>query len=355
MNTCSVCGNSCGGTCDVCREKPCQNCCKNPCIRWGFDGCFLRGRCADGTELDPLNLCNWLKSHESCTTFRLVTKTTMNDSYMEFLNECDESHKIYVCDFLSLASITCLGDVETTKEGAKSCDIMVFDPCCGSPCDKYPKGKWTNYHIPDAGDCVLEPDAEGYYHVLVKNDCGCIKECKIFVQSKVWEWSLRDSWPDDPDWPWSVGAREGENSEVIDLLLDKNCDMFGKADLEVTFQYSYGIQSIGTDGIQQYNFKSIVTPMNVATHTPGVTDILSKAIVVQGGNLLPFGSWEWQVSRTVIVPRGKKLYLNHIIEMRDINTNMMHTWYGEMNTPTHDCSRLHALHVFVRAVNGVQK
>lgn len=348
---CSACGKPCGGTCDVCRENPCSSCCKTPCIRWGFDGCFLRGRCADGTELDPLNLCNWLKVHETCTSLRLVTKTTMNDSYLEFLNECDESYKIYVCDFLSLASIRCLGDVwnypdpdSGEPDAVKPCDLFVFSPDCSRDPDNPQYNKWVPYTIPDAGDCVIQPDADGYSKVLIKDECGCIKECKLFLQPNTYEYALRDSWPDDPDWPFTHGSF----TEVIDLQLDSKIPMFGVTDLEVTVQYAYGIQNHGDGTSSRRNFKSIVTPSKENTTSPSLGDIYSKAIVLQGSNLIPWGSWEWQASRTFIVPKGQKMYLINQVECRDINGNMM----GSGDTVA--SSRLHALHVFVRPTKGVK-
>lgn len=352
--TCSACGKPCGGTCDVCRENPCKSCCKTPCLRWGFDGCFLRARCADGTELDPLNLCDWLHVHETCTSLRLVTKTTMNDSYLEFLNECDESYKIYVCDFLGLASIRCLADVwnypdpdSGEPDAVRPCDLFVFDPDCDSDPDNPKHNKWVPYHIPDAGDCVITPDADGYSKVLIKDECGCIKECKLFVQQNTYEYALRDSWPDDPDWPFTHGSF----TEVIDLQLDQKIPMFGVTDLEVTVQYAYGIQNHSSNGTllsNQRNFKSIVTPSDVNDPNPSLADIYSKAIVLQGCNLIPWGSWEWQASRSFIVPKGKKLYLVNKVECRDVNGNFT----GPDDTAA--SSRLHALHVFVRATKGVK-
>ena len=370
---CSACGKNCGGTCDVCRKNPCKKCCKNPCLRWGFDGCFLRGRCADGTELDPLNLCNWLKVHETCTSLRLVTKTTMNDSYMEFLNECDESYKIYVCDFLGLASIRCLADVwnypdpDSGEDNAvRPCDIMVFDPDCDSDPDNPKHNKWVPYHIPDAGTCIMEPDENGYFKVLKKNACGCIEECRMFATSKVWEYHIRDSWPDDPDWKFTVGSYD----ELIDLQLDSKVDMFGKTDLEVTFQYGFGVQAQGArsswviDAREYHNFQSVITPVKSGTPTGevpsnynsipvAVTDMLTTASTNQGCNLLPYGSWEWQTSRTVVVPKGQKLYLHHRVKELDAHGTIVPRGETSSNPGT-DCSRLHALHVFVRAVKGVK-
>lgn len=343
------CGTGCNTGCDPC-ENTCQQCCNQPCLEWGFDDCFLRGRCPDGTELTPLDLCAWLKVHETCTDFRLVPNTETG-AYMQFTNECNEEERIYVCDFLSLADLECLGNVYD-RTPAEPCDLLVYDPNCGDPLSPTYK-KWTHYHIPDAGSCIMEPDEEGYYKVLIKDGCGCIRECKFFATSYCWEYGLRDAWPDDPDWPFSMGSRMGANSEIIDLELDKRIPMFGRSDLEVTFQYGYGIQNTGTYNTSHgdYNFKSIVTPTKEPTHNPTVADMYTNAIVVQGVNDLPYGSHEWQVSRTVVVPRGEKLYLNHTIEQRDLSTNIV-PYGGESNNPTQDSSRLHALRVFVRSVKG---
>lgn len=335
----SVCGS-----CDPCENACKSQCCNNACLRWGFDDCFLRGRCKDGTELDPLNLCEWLHTHETCTELKLVPQTTddeANGGYMSYINECGEEYKFWVCDFLGLGNIECLHNVYD-REPAQPCDLMVFSPDCGSDPTHPKHNKWSPYHIPDAGNCMIQPDADGYYHVLVKDDCGCIKECKLFAQSQTWEYALRDSWPDDPDWPFTHGGF----TEVIDTQLDTKIPMFGVTDLEVTIQYAYGIQNhvYGT----YRNFKSTVTPSGTNTTTPSLSDTYSKAIVLQGCNLSPWGSWEWQASRTFVVPKGKKLFLVNKVECRDING--VEQGSGD-NTAS---SRLHALHVFVRATKGVQ-
>lgn len=352
--SCSKCGSPCN-TCNPCQDTCEKACCKNPCLQWGFDDCFLRARCADGTELNPLNLCEWLDEHETCTSFRLVPNGE-GGSYMEYLNECDESQKIYVCDFLSLGELGCLGDVKIISDDGKAnpCDILVYDPGCGDPCSKT-AGKWTNYHIPDAGACEIQPDAQGYYHVLIKDECGCIKECKFMPTDKTYEYSLRDSWPDDPDWPFSIGSRMGNNAEVIDLNLER-VPMFGKSDLEVTVEYSYGVQNANGGGTRLRNFKSMVIPTNTPTKNPGMTEKLQNTWTTEGVNALPWGSGEWQTNRTVIVPKGKKLYLTHIIEVRElVNGHIQFMPYGgESSAPTDDSSRLHALHVVVKPTKGVQ-
>lgn len=354
--------NGCGG-CDPCADKCSNSCCNNACLRWGFDGCYLRGRCADGTELTPLDLCAWLKVHETCTELSLVPDAgggEQNGGYMLYKNECGEEYKFWVCDFLNLGSIRCLNDV-FNYDHANPCDIMVFYPngCNPDPTDpKY--NKWVPYHIPDAGTCLMEPDENGYFKVLTKNDCGCITECRFFATSSTWEYSLRDSWPDDPDWPFTVGSFD----EVIDLDLEHKIDMFGKSDLEVTFQYGYGIQRQEgwSSSLNAYhNFQSVVTPVatGTATNTPqtyqsipvSTADMFSKAITAQGLNLCPWGSMEWQVSRTVIVPKGQKLYLHHRVKEADVNGNIVPLGASGA-APGLDCSRLHQLHIFVRATKG---
>ncbi len=349
----------CGG-CDPCADKCAQSCCNNSCLRWGFDGCYLRGRCADGTELTPLDLCAWLKVHETCTELLLVPDTSHGEQdggYMLYKNECGEEYKFWVCDFLGLASIRCLKDVfnyddydpehPDNPNAARPCDLFVFDPDCDQDPDNPKHGKWVPYHIPDAGDCVIIPDADGYSKVLVKDDCGCIRECKLFVQQNTYEYTLRDSWPDDPDEPF----RPGTFSEVIDLQLDSKIPMWGVTDLEVTVQYSYGVQNHG-DGISsRRNFKSTVVPMSSSDATPSMTDIFTKASVLQACNLIPWGSWELQACRTFIVPKGEKLYLHHSVECKDVNGNIMPSTAEEL---TKASSRLHALRVFVKATKGMR-
>lgn len=366
--------NACGG-CDPCADKCSNSCCNNACLRWGFDGCYLRGRCADGTELTPLDLCAWLKVHETCTELLLVPDASggeQNGGYMLYKNECGEEYKFWVCDFLSLASIRCLKDVwdypdadSEEPDRVRPCDLFVFDPDCDSDPANPKHNKWVPYHIPDAGDCIMEPDENGYFKVLKKNDCGCIEECRLFATSKVWEYDLRDAWPDDPDWPFTVGSYD----ELIDIQLDSKVDMFNKTDLEVTFQFGFGIQAQGSHVLTNsatdfHNFQSVITPVKSGTptgQTPSdynsipvaIADMYKTASTVQGANLLPFGSWEWQVSRTVIVPKGQKLYLHHRVkEINYLGTVVPRGSTG--SAPGSDCSRLHALHIFVRAVKGVK-
>lgn len=345
--------SGCGG-CDPCNTGCGDKTCIASCLQWGLDGCYLRGRCPDGTELDPLDLCKWLKAHETCTEFLLVPDA-QEGGYIQFTNECGEEEKIYICDYLGLGYLECIGNVYNDQ--AEPCDILMFQPGCDmDPCDpRY--GKWTHYHIPRVEEtkCELQPDDEGYIHILSLDDCGCLQECKVFVVQRCWEYSLRDSWPDDPDWPFTMGSRMGENTEIIDVELDKRIPLFGKTDLKVTVQYSYGVQNTNPSSVTtaDYNFKSCVFMTDTPKHEPSVTDMYERCITVQMTNDLPYGSHESQVSRTVIVPKGKKLYLIHEITQRDIRTNIV-PFAGESNNPNQDSSRLHQLHIFVEPTQGVQ-
>lgn len=356
-----------GPYCDTCggnRCDPCGNTGQNKAdFVWGFGGennCELRAR-AHCKDVRPLNLCEWLCEHETDTSMSLVPDG--DNSYIRFCSERDlcgdenpdysNCDKIYICDLLNLGSLACLGDTCITNP--KSCDLLVFDPCCGDPvCEACEGGgKWTNYHIPDAGDCVVEPDADGYYRVLVKNDCGCIEECRLLPSDAVVQYVLRDSVADDPDWPFTYG----NFTEDIQIELASHVpEWFGKYDLEATIEYAYGIQHCNRG--EDSNFKSIVTP----TYTGGVIDTYNKAIVNQMNNLFPWGSWETQTSRVVTVPKGKDLYLHHEVQRRTTSSfpsiattpydGQSYTGSGEAMT---DSSRLHALTVTVRPIRRIMR
>lgn len=389
--SCSKCGSPCNN-CNPCQDTCEKACCKNPCLQWGFDDCFLRARCADGTELNPLNLCEWLDEHETCTSFRLVPNGE-GGSYMEYLNECDESQKIYVCDFLSLGELNCLGDVKiiSDREDGKAnpCDILVMDPGCDDPCSPT-RGKWTNYHIPSAGDCVMQPDADGYYKVLTMNECGCIEECKMKMMPDHVSMFLRDSVPDDPDFPWYYGIY----NERINLYLAQNApEYFGQVPLFVTV--NYGIQVTRPSKGCNVNFRSLVAPLiegqtsdaEIRTAVSQYGSILqSDASSIHADNLnpgsdgaanvwkrgIPWGTVSMRGSLSFIVPTGKEAYLHH--ELRFLSVDSInrtdaqgrvyyHTtqWDGQrvpqniaeqLNKMETNASRLNALQIMVRPIFG---
>lgn len=387
--SCSKCGSPCNN-CNPCKDTCEKACCKNPCLQWGFDDCYLRARCADGTELNPLNLCEWLDEHETCTSFRLVPNGE-GGSYMEYLNECDDSQKIYVCDFLSLGELNCLGDVKIISDRpdgkAEPCDILVMDPGCDDPCSPT-RGKWTNYHIPSAGNNVMSPDAQGYYKVLTMNDCGCIEEKKMKMMPDHVSMFLRDSVPDDPDFPWYYGIY----NERINLYLAQNApEYFGQVPLFVTV--NYGIQCTRPSRGCNVNFRSLVAPLiqgktsdddirNAVTQYGSILQSDATSIHAvdlasgDGKRAIPWGTVSLRGSLSFIVPTGKEAYLHHefrllsVSSINDVdpNTGKVHyytTQYdgqrvpdavaAQLNAMETNASRLNALQIMVRPIFGSYK
>lgn len=353
--------SSCGGGCA-------KGSCQRGRFQWGFGGdnrCLLKGR-LDGVDLTPLDLCEWLYCHETDTSMTLVPNG--EDSYIQYSSERDingceggdtEPDRIYICDLLNLGSIQCLEDV--SSKPPKSCDLFVFNPSCDDEDCEACAGedevdKWVPYTIPDAGTCVAEPDEDGYHKVLVKDDCGCIKECKILNVGDTVQYVLRDSYPDDPDWPFKYG----NYTENIQLHLDTHApELFGKSDLEVTIQYGFDVGRPNTS--PEVNVRSIVIPTQVG----GVSDVMAQAITLQGTTMLPWSVWEAQASRTVLVPKGRSLYLNHSVMVRSLSSmaNAFTTPYDgqEYNgvdpagAALANFNRLHALVVTVKPVRAHYK
>lgn len=344
--------------CRTCGNNPCNKpTCNQAPFKWGFDGCMLHAK-VNGVSVKPLDLCKWLHCNETDTSMRLVPNG--NDSYIEYRSERDINgcgdivtapERLYICDILSLGKLTCLGDV--ADKTPKPCDIMVFDPCCGDEgCEacmgQENVGKWTPYTIPEADDCELEPDDEGYYHVLIKDEkCGCIRECKIKNTSDTYQYVLRDSIPNDPDWPFTYG---NYNEDIPLRLSEAVPQLFGKTDLEVRIEYGFGTGH--PDNTPLVNTKSTVIPQ----FDGGIVDAFNDAIVIQGTASMPWGTWEGQASRTILVPRGKNVTLKH--EVRNRAQGSYPNFYthpsdgkqynGEGGA-VNNFSRLHALKVTVKA------
>lgn len=351
-----------GAYCSSCGGGHSKGECQRGRFQWGFGGenrCYLMGR-LDGVDLTPLDLCGWLYCNETDTTMTLVPDGA--DSYIQYSSERDisgcngdktEPDRIYICDLLSLGSLNCLGDV--AAEEPKSCDILVYDPCSGDDeCEACIGSdnvkKWTAYTIPDAGDCEVEADEDGFYKVLTKNEHGCIVECRVRELGDTYQYVLRDSVPDDPDWPFTYG----NFTENIPLLLSTHVPrLFGKSDLEVRIEYGYGTGH--PDGSPVVNMKSIVIP----TQAGGISDWVNNAIVIQGTTAMPWGTFEGQASRTVLVPKGRELNLAHTVEVRSQSSvpnkyttpNDGGTYAGVGQAAT-NFSRLHALTITVRATRG---
>lgn len=264
----------------------------------------------------------------------------------------------------SLIKMEDLRDTETAN--ADSCDLMVYNPFCdecGDGCA--PKNaRWRNYHIPDAGDCVMEPEDDGYYRVLIKDDCGCIKECRMPVapSGMISINYVRDSVPDDPDFPWYYGCY----NDTINLYLAQNASKyFGKYALEVTV--NYGIQAAKSTVTPGYNFRSLLVPVIANSEV----DVTREASNLQGNASysatpqIPWGSQSLRGSFTFIVPKGKEAYLHHEYRIRtnaSFPNYAYNSTYDGKKVPSSEASqidhmlwaasRLNALQVIVRPTNG---
>lgn len=250
------------------------------------------------------------------------------------------------------------------------CSMLVFDPGCGGcPCDPE-EDTWQPYKIPDAGDCLIEPDDDGYYHVLVKNDCGCIVECRLPVvapESSVINY-VRDSVPDDPDFPWYYGLY----NDKINLHLEENAPKyFGKYMLEVTVYY--GIQVVRPTRSQNMNFRSLIVPAIEGEKNIDVekmSSILQDDSTTSQNPAIPWGTKSMRGSLSFIVPKGKEAYLHHEFRLwsassvGQVPVEYQDSQYDGQKVPDDvasqvdqmvwTASRLNQLEVVVKPVNGIQ-
>lgn len=271
-----------------------------------------------------------------------------------------------------LGALINLADLrDTDASDADSCDLLVFNPhCteCGDGC-KPKNAMWTNYHIPDAGDCEIPLDNDGYYHVLVKDDCGCIKECRLpaIPNGSVQISYVRDSVPDDPDFPWYYGIY----NDTINLHLAENAPAyFGKYDLEVTV--NYGIQILHPTVAPNTNFRSLVIPNVQDTEI----DATMFSSVLQGQSTVSFNAPEspWGTvclrgSLVFYVPKGKEASLHHEFRLRTKTSSMGPPIGGYVTNPldgqkvpdniagqidqmAYTASRLNALQIVVKPARG---
>ena len=352
--------------CNSCRQDPCGcNRCEPARYSCGFD-----------IQADPYDASTWLinncgqlhrvkipKIAETCTNLSV----DFSAANLIYNGECGQDI-ITGSQLGSIINLDDLRDVEVPN--ADSCDLLVFDPgctACGDGCKPKP-AMWRNYHIPDAGDCEVEPDSDGYYHVLVKDDCGCIKECRIPVVpdgSSIINYT-RDSVPDDPDFPWYYGCY----NDTINLYLAQNAPQwFGKYDLEVTI--NYGIQIIKSHLCENVNFRSLMVPVveNTSINVSMMSSILQDDSSTRDNNdvvMIPWGSKSLRGSITFIVPKGKDAYLHHEFRLRSKDSHAAYytnaTYDGkkvpddiasQIDVIPHNASRLNALQVIVKPARGI--
>lgn len=354
------CGNKCG-------SDPCNSCggCKPACDKTYFN-----------LQNDPFDPNYWLwemgcengriklpKLNETCTSL----STDYSNAFLNYKGECEEQ-KITGEQLGSIINLNDLRDVDT--ENPDACSLLVFNPGCGlCPCSP-DEQMWKKYVIPEAGDCEVEPDDDGYYKVLVRTDCGCIKECRIpVVPSGMTTINyVRDSVPDDPDFPWYYG----QYNDKINLYLAQNASQyFGKYALEVTV--NYGIQVVKPDAGENVNFRSLVVPV-IEGETVNVekeASILQSWAMTHGSvnnpaivPHIPWGTTSLRGSFTFIVPKGKEAYLHHEFRLRttasfpNYATNALDgkrvpdDIAGQVDRMPYDASRLNALQVIVKPTFG---
>lgn len=354
MNACNKC-NSCG---------------PDPC---GCGGCKpAKYGCDFNIMANPYDASIWNVTINGATTRVKIPK--INETDTKLSTNYTSSSLIYNAekhtDIITGAQLGALIKMEdlrdTESSNADSCDLMVFNPYCtdcGDGC-KPKNARWTNYHIPDAGDCEMEPGDDGYYKVLIKNDCGCIEECRMPVSASGLTTIdyVRDSVPDDPDFPWYYGCY----NDTINLHLAENASRyFGKYALKVTV--NYGVQAIISSVCPNYNFRSLLAPV-IEGQEVDVTKEASTlqgfaAWVAAGDRSFPWGTASLRSSFTFIVPKGKEASLHHEYRLR--TGSSVPDYYScpkdgqkvpdeeaQLDTILYPASRLHALQILVEPTMG---
>lgn len=417
-NKCTSC-SKCGASC--CEHK--NDCCCNLHLDWvPHTNCAVS--VSDGKCSDTLDLCPGIKKCQTVTHMNFNGQTGciefQNEKYVYTDGTEGTLETVCVSDFYPFINVYNLNDVEfdddlagncyefiykkdiSCGDGCKSktdhwenwninspgalvdsmdyirgatadgcpvyldkpenCSIMMFSPSCIAP-----TGEWQAWKIPEAGDCEMEPDDDGYYKVLKLDDCGCPVECKLPVMPAGMA-ALnyqRDSVPDDPDFPWYYGCY----NDTINLHLEDNAPRyFGKYDLKVTV--NYGVQAIKSDRYNfNYNWRSLVVP--VVDGDPIQTQYAAASLqnwamagTMNGGRDIPWGTSELRGSITFIVPKGKEAYLHHEYRIRttdsfpDYKENS--TYDGKivpiaetaLNASLWPASRLHAMQVIIEPTQG---
>lgn len=354
----------------------CNSCAPDPC---SCGGCGpAKYKCDFDISANPYDESIWnVTICGSMTKVKIPklseTDTKLSTNYSQRTLIYDAEKHTDIIDGPRLGSLINLEDLrDTDVSNADSCDMLVFNPYCSSCGDgcKPKNAMWKAYHIPDAGECQMEPDANGNYKVLTKGDCGCISECNLAIPpEETFVYYLRDSVPDDPDYPWYYGMY----NDTINLYLAQNVSKwFGKYDLAVTI--NYGIQVEHSSVSPNTNFRSLLCPQVVGddlqTCVNNFSSILqSQSTVVETSPYVPWGSVSLRGSLSFIAPKGKDASLHHEFRLiTDASEKLGHPYYAY--NPTYDrkkvpdeeaqginlmkytASRLNALQVIVRPTLG---
>lgn len=359
MNVCSKC-NTCG---------------KDPC---GCGSCRPARYSKGDFRIDasPFDQSIWMVTIQGATTKVKIPK--INETDTKLSTNFTSSSLIYnaekhtdIITGSQLGQLINLEDLRDTEvANADSCDLLVYNPYCsdcGDGC-KPKNARWTHYHIPDAGDCELELDDEGYYHVLVKDDCGCIKECRLPVMAdgSIQISYIRDSVPDDPDFPWYYGIY----NDTINLHLAENAPaFFGKYDLEITV--NYGIQVVHSTASPNTNFRSLLVPVaEGSTVDPTMFASILQAQSTTSPSSVPYIPWGTVCLRGSLVfyvPKGKEATLHHEFRLRTKESISPSGGYatnpldgqkvpdeiaGQIDRMAYTASRLNALQIVVKPARG---
>lgn len=349
----------------------CDNCFNNSC---GCDPCSHPAKygCDFDIQANPYDASIWNVTINGATKKVKIPKiaetdTKLSTSYSAAaLTYNAENHvdTITGAQLGGLINVEDLRDTETAN--ADSCDLLVYNPhCseCGDGC-KPKNARWKNYHIPDAGDCEVELGDDGYYRVLVKDDCGCIRECRLPVMASgsTQISYIRDSVPDDPDFPWYYGIY----NDTINLHLAENAPaFFGKYDLKITV--NYGIQVTHPTPAPNTNFRSLVVPVVEGTEVDATmfSSILqNQSTVSNSAPAVPWGTICMRGSLVFYVPKGKEASLHHEFRLRGFPrpaqylTNALDgqrvpdSEAGVIDHGRYTMSRLNALQIVVEPARG---
>lgn len=353
--------NPCGGTP---HEEDCK---KRVRVEW-----VPNTACTIGVTLDGIT--DTLSLRDGIVACETQTKLTFNpdNCTIEYQNERFVSSNgmegaidsISVKDMIkNCVKMSDLADVHCDDPGPCSMLFYYKSEDCGADCVSDEDGYYC-YTIPEAGDCEVTPDDQGRFPVLMRDDCGKPYECNIkFPTSDAYSFYVRDSWPDNYDWPFYYGNYD----EIVDFHLDQNVpDIFGKFDLLVDIEYVFtterptagfeaSVKSIGLPFFDdELTIDNALDPSNLPRFEHG-------AIHLEMVNLLPWGTRSQHVNRTMLVPKGKLLKMFHMVRMRSMTStfpNPTPTPYdGQKNMETEiaagltNFSRMFANRITVRPIN----
>lgn len=365
-------------------NKPmkCNSCYHPGC--WDFDPCGAcdpcdpcapaKYGCSFNINADPYDKNYWLVEFNGCTA--RVKLPPINETCTHISIDDSTSTLVYKgecgTEYITgeqLGSIIDLGDLkDVIADNPAPCSLLVWNPncdLCEEGCQPI-EPSWRPYVIPDAGDCIMEADTDGYYHVLTKDECGCPIECRLPVipDGMTVINYVRDSVPDDPDFPWYYGSY----NDRINLHLAENASQyFGKFDLKVTV--NYGVQAIKSDYCPNYNWRSLVVPVagDESIRVTQAASILQGFAISAAGESgevdIPWGSASLRGGFSFVVPKGEEAYLHH--EYRVRTNDSFPNYYtcpadgkrvpdneAGLNQVRYPASRLNALQVIVEPTQG---